>query len=155
MPYSGISVGWGWEFADNAMRNNVVRYNRVQDTNRFMSDGAGIYTLSKQNGGLIAENYVHDIVRTPVQGSFNISGIYLDEGSGLITVRDNVLVRTADRQLFQNANGSGVTLSNNGGTSSTVIANAGLQAAYADIRPGSSPPPPSPPAAPTNVQIIR
>jgi hypothetical protein len=120
-----------------------------------MSDGAGIYTLSKQNGGLIAENYVHDIVRTQVQGSFNISGIYLDEGSGLITVRDNVLVRTADRGLFQNANGSGVTLSNNGGTSSTVIGNAGLQAAYADIRPGSSPPPPPPPAPPTNVQIIR
>lgn len=152
MPYSGITVGWGWEFADNAMRNNTVRYNNVQGTNKLMSDGAGIYTLSKQNGGLVAENYVHDITRSTVQGGFNISGIYLDEGSGLITVRDNVLVNTADRGIFQNANGSGVTLTNNGGTSPSIIANAGLQPAYADIRPGSLP---MPPAAPQNLRIIR
>jgi hypothetical protein len=153
MPYSGITVGWGWEFADNAMRNNIVRYNNVQSTNKLMSDGAGIYTLSKQNGGLVAENYVHHITRSGVQGGFNISGIYLDEGSGLITVRDNVLVSTADRGVFQNANGPGVTLTNNGGTSPSVIANAGLQAAYADIRPGS-PPPPQAPAAPQNLRIV-
>jgi hypothetical protein len=152
MPYSGITVGWGWEFADNAMRNNVVRYNNVQNTNRLMSDGAGIYTLSKQNGGLVAENYVHDITRTGVQGNFNISGIYLDEGSGLITVRDNVLTSTADRQLFQNANGSGVTLTNNSGSSPTVIAKAGLEPAYADIRPGSSP---APPTAPQNLRVVQ
>jgi hypothetical protein len=153
MPYSGITVGWGWEFADNAMRNNVVRYNNIQAVNKLMSDGAGIYTLSKQNGGLVHENYVHDIVRTGVQGGFNISGIYLDEGSGLITVRDNVLINTADRALFQNANGSGVTLSNNGGSSSSVIANAGLEAAYVNIRPGSVPAPRAP-APPQNLRIF-
>lgn len=135
MPYSAISVGWGWEFADNSMRNNVVRYNDVSDTNKLMSDGAGIYTLSRQNGGLIAENYVHNITRNGVQGGFNISGIYLDEGSGLITVRDNVLVETADRPIHQHANGLGVVLFNNGGRSPGVIAKAGLQPTYADIRP--------------------
>ena len=138
MPYSGITVGWGWEFADNAMRSNIVRYNNVQSTNQFMSDGGGIYTLSKQNNGLIAENYVHDITRSAVQGTFNVSGIYLDEGTGLITVRDNVLVNTADRTIFQNGNGSGVTFGDNGGASPGVMANAGLQAEYADIRPATS-----------------
>jgi hypothetical protein len=142
MPYSGISVGWGWDYVDNAMRDNVVRYNNVQDVNKLLSDGAGIYTLSKQNGGLVMENYVHDIVRSSVHGGFNISGIYLDEGSGDITVRDNVLVNTADRPIFQNQPGTGVTLGNNDGTSASIIANAGLQAAYADIRPPSLPPAP-------------
>ena len=65
-----------------------------------MSDGGGIYTLSRQPGTLISENYVHDITRTSVQGGFNMSGIYLDEGSNFITVRDNVLVNTADRPII-------------------------------------------------------
>jgi hypothetical protein len=150
MPYTGITVGWGWDNVDTALRNNVVRYNRVQKVLKLMSDGAGIYTLSKQPGTLIAENYVHDITRTGVQGGFNMSGIYLDEGSSQITVRDNVLVNTADRKIFQNANGPGNTFTNNDGTSPTVIANAGLEAAYADIRPGSLPLP----AKPTNLRIV-
>jgi hypothetical protein len=150
MPYSGISVGWGWDNVDSALRNNVVRYNRVQRVLDKMADGAGIYTLSKQPGTLIAENYVHDIVRTSVQGGFNMSGIYLDEGSSQITVRDNVLVNTADRTIFQNANGPGNTFSNNGGTSPAVIANAGLEPAFADIRPGGL----QLPARPTNLRIV-
>jgi hypothetical protein len=145
----------------------MVRYNNIYDTNKTMSDGAGIYTLSRQPGTLLAENYVHDLVRTSVQGHFNISGIYLDEGSNFITVRDNVLLNTADRKLFQNANGGSNTFSNNDGSSSSVIANAGLEAAYRDIKstfnvlpqpvPGGTPPNPTPtdttpPAAPSNLR---
>jgi hypothetical protein len=39
MPYSGISVGWGWANVDNAARNNLVRYNRIRDVLNTMSDG--------------------------------------------------------------------------------------------------------------------
>ena len=94
MPYSGINVGWGWDDRDNAARNNLVRYNKIWDVLKLMSDGGGVYTLSRQPGTLISENYVHDITRTGVQGGFNVSGIYLDEGSNFITVRDNVLTNT-------------------------------------------------------------
>lgn len=141
-PYTGITVGWGWDDVANAARNNLVRYNKVWNVLTLMSDGGGIYTLSRQPGTLIAENYVHDIVRTPVQGGFNISAIYLDEGSNFITVRDNVLVNFGDTRVFQNANGSSNTITNNNGTSPTTIANAGLQPAYWDIRPPALPPPP-------------
>jgi hypothetical protein len=142
MPYSGISVGWGWDDRDNVARNNLVRANKIWNVLRLMADGGGIYTLSRQPGTVLSENYVHDIERTSVHGGFNMSGIYLDEGSNLITVRDNVLVNTGDRPLFQNANGSGNTFSNNDGTSSTVVNNAGLESAYWDIRPGTAPQPP-------------
>ena len=149
MPYSGISVGWGWDNVASALRNNLVRYNRIQHVLTRMADGAGIYTLSRQPGTLIAENYVHDLVRTGVQGGFNMSGIYLDEGSSQITVRDNVLLTTADRAIFQNANGPKNTFVNNGGRSPAVIAHAGLQPAFADIRPGSLPRPAEEPSRPT------
>jgi hypothetical protein len=135
MPYSGVTVGWGWDNVDSALRNNVIRHNDISGVLNLMADGGGIYTLSKQPGTLIAENYVHDIVRTTVQGAFNISGIYLDEGSNLITVRDNVLERTGDRTIFQNANGPGNTIVRNEGISPAIVANAGLEAGFHDIRP--------------------
>jgi hypothetical protein len=144
MPYSGITAGWGWEDRANAARDNRIRFNDVHGVNNMMSDGGGIYTLSRQPGTLIAENYVHDMVRTSIAGSYNISGIYLDEGSNLITVRDNVLINTADRPTFTNGNGPSNTWTNNSGTSPTTIANAGLQPAYEDIKTGVAPPPPPP-----------
>jgi GH141 insertion domain/Right handed beta helix region/Pel9A-like, right handed beta helix region len=135
MPYSGISVGWGWADRDNAARNNVVRYNEIKGVLNLMADGGGIYTLSRQPGTLIAENYVHDIVRGSVQGGFNLCGIYLDEGSNFITVRDNVLRNTGDLTIFQHANGPSNTFTNNDGTSPAVITNAGLEPGFEDIRP--------------------
>jgi hypothetical protein len=132
--YSGITVGWGWDNVDNAARNNLVRFNDVYHTCTLMADGAGIYTLSKQPGTVIAENYVHDVTRSPWAGGFAIAAIYLDEGSNLITVRDNVLLRN-EQNIFQNGNGPSNTFTNNNGSSPTVIANAGLEAAYRNIKP--------------------
>jgi len=159
MSYSGISVGWGWDNVANAARNNMVRFNNVYDTNKLMSDGAGIYTLSRQPGTLLAENYVHDLVRTSIQGGFNISGIYLDEGSDLMTIRDNVLLSTADLKVFTHATGTGNTFTNNDGSSASVIANAGLEAAYRDIKtsynvlPQPGPGNTAAPAAPTGLRL--
>jgi len=61
MPYSGISVGWGWEDRASVARNNLVRYNRVSGALNLMDDGGGIYLLSRQPGTVVAENYVHDL----------------------------------------------------------------------------------------------
>ncbi len=158
MPYSGISVGWGWADVDNAARNNRIRYNKIENVLRTMSDGGGIYTLSRQPGTLIAENHVRNIVRTAVHGGFNISGIYLDEGSNFITVRDNVLENTGDRGIFQNANGPNNSISNNGGQSPATIDLAGLEPAYEGIRPPSADMPPGsmlPEAVAASVQAIR
>ena len=135
MPYSGISVGWGWADQANAAQNNVVRYNRVWDVLNRMADGGALYTLSRQPGTVLAENYVFDIVRYPWVGEYEINGIFMDEGSNLITVRDNVLQNIADQDIRFNHTGPSNTLINNEGSSPAVIANAGLEPSYADIRP--------------------
>ena len=57
----------------------------------LLSDGGAIYTLSKQPGTAIVENYIFKIARSPWAGDFGISGIYLDEGSSLITLTNNLL----------------------------------------------------------------
>ena len=135
MPYSGISVGWGWADQANAAQNNVVRYNRVWDVLNTMADGGALYTLSRQPGTVLAENYVFDIVRHPWLGGYEINGIFMDEGSNLITVRDNVFQNIDDQDIRFNNNGPSNTLINNEGSSPAVIANAGLEPGYADIRP--------------------
>jgi Right handed beta helix region len=91
MPYTGISVGWGWTSEKTPLKNNLIRRNRIHNVMNLLADGAGIYTVSKQPGTTIVENYVFDIVRSPWAGEFPISGIYLDDYSSLIIVTDNIL----------------------------------------------------------------
>ncbi len=107
-PYDGIDVGWGWGVSDpggntaymslargyydqpgnrvydtpTTLRDTVIFGNRVHGVKRWFPDGGAIYHLSADPGALIAENHVYD-----VPGGI---GVYLDEGSRYVTVRDNV-----------------------------------------------------------------
>lgn len=107
-PYDGIDIGWGWGVNDpggntaymslgrgyydqpgarlydtpTTLRDTVVLGNRVHGVKRWFPDGGAIYHLSADPGALIAENHVYD-----VPGGI---GVYLDEGSRYVTVRDNV-----------------------------------------------------------------
>lgn len=108
MPYTGMSMGYGWgandaggsnHYADRGLYNYQPRYstpttasnnrlvgNYVHDVMQQMNDGGCIYTLSANQGGLISDNYC---LRT--NGYF---GIYFDEGSRYWTARHNVFSAT-------------------------------------------------------------
>ena len=85
LPYTGISLGWGWG-TDSYARDNVVRANRVTDVMRTLRDGGAIYTLSSQPGSVIEANHIADVM-----GPFG--AIYLDEGTADVVVADNVIER--------------------------------------------------------------
>lgn len=90
LPYSGISIGWGWIRTANCMKDNKMIANDVHHFGRHNYSCGGLYTLSAQTGTIIAENYVHDIyhpdyVHDKTQGHY----IYLDEASSWMTIRDN------------------------------------------------------------------
>jgi hypothetical protein len=94
--YSGISVGSVQDFGPSQAAGNVVEHNHVHDIGRGMlSDLAGIYTCSTP-GTRIRYNLVHDVTRRDYGGW----GIYLDEGSHDIGVRNNVVLRCQDGALF-------------------------------------------------------
>ena len=100
LPYSGMSVGWGWGNADvggdgttvpwtvyqtpTTCKNNRIEYNHIHDVLLRRADGGGIYTLGDQPGTLIRENHIHDNPGGP-------GGIYLDQGSGYIEITGNVV----------------------------------------------------------------
>lgn len=104
--YTGVSVGWGWGYYDQGGRSesytsslprfstpsiahsNEISYNHIYRVTQKLHDGGGIYTLSMMPNSQIKGNLVHDNSGWP-------GGIYLDEGSGGITVTNNVVYGTA------------------------------------------------------------
>ena len=115
LPYSGISVGWGWGLTDpggdtnypgnsgvpiwttpTTSRNNVVSDNDISDIMRSQADGGAIYTLSSDPGGVVSGNYIHS-VPAPAYGA-----IYQDEGSRYWTTTGNALCDVSYQWLFLN-----------------------------------------------------
>ncbi|MBL7224289.1 MAG: right-handed parallel beta-helix repeat-containing protein, partial [Candidatus Brocadiae bacterium] len=99
LPYTGVSVGWGWGEEDagggaygqrpfyetpTTAKNNRIELNHIHHVMQELNDGGGIYTLSNQPGTVIRGNHIHDNRGSP-------GGIYLDEGSGFIEVTGNLV----------------------------------------------------------------
>ena len=123
----------------------------------LFEDGGGIYTLSKQPGSFVSENFVHDIAIAPWAGYGVSLAFYLDEGSEGITVANNVIQNVQVGLSLQGCCGLAfgntiinlppdvVVMGNIGGntflTDSTlfpadVVANAGIEPSYRDILNG-------------------
>jgi hypothetical protein len=151
VPYTGISVGWGWTDEETLLGHNRITRNRVARAMTAMADGAGIYTLSKQPGTVIDENHVHGLARSPWAGDAPIAAIYLDEGSSEIMVSNNVVESVPLGLFFHRASGNTVVNTegsyeernqsdNNvfrrepGFSPDAVRSRAGLEPAYADLR---------------------
>jgi parallel beta-helix repeat protein len=173
LPGGGVNVGWGWTTADTNLKNNLIRYNRIHNVLNITEDNAGIYTLSKQPGTKIFENYLYDITVKGLAGSWrNAFGIYLDEGSSVMTVENNVVENVfVGLYLHQSSNNTiinftGSVRNQSSGNDSFITTNtfdvakvkatAGIEAAYRDIIPSSAAgQDTTPPVAPTNLRILQ
>jgi lysophospholipase L1-like esterase len=112
LPYSGISIGWGWGEEDvgggaanyhqpfryktpTPAGNNRVTCNHIHHVMQEFQDGGGIYTLGNQPGTVLRANDLHDNRGGP-------GGIYLDEGSGFIEVTGNLVYGVPKALNFNN-----------------------------------------------------
>lgn len=129
LPYTGISVGWGWTKATNCLRGNFILANRVHHIGQRLTDLGGIYTLSAQPGTVVAENSVTDIRMSEwVSDPNHWFYLYLDEGSSGITVRNNFCPA---EKFLKNANGPGNVWTNNGPQVPAEIKSAaGIESAW-------------------------
>ncbi|MFJ1680363.1 right-handed parallel beta-helix repeat-containing protein [Streptomyces sp. NPDC088251] len=97
LPYSGISVGWGWnqpEAQKSVLRDNKVTNNRITDVMEVAQeqhDGGAIYTQGAQPGTVVSGNYINRSAFGNTERDGN--GIYLDEQSSHIVVEKNVITR--------------------------------------------------------------
>lgn len=128
VPYAAISIGWGgWpdkiEMAGvtNRSTGNVIEKNRITHLMLTLSDGGGIYTQGRTgktlaDGETVAENFVDEQI-----GSGH--ALYTDNGSSMVTVRDNVVFATnfdnwgsRHKNWYDGANGTNydpLTIQNN------------------------------------------
>lgn len=127
--YTGISIGWGWTKAANAMSGNIIRANKIHHYAKHMYDVAGIYTLSAQPNTVIDSNYVESIYKVSyAHDPEHWFYLYTDEGSSYITLKNNWC---PSEKFLKNANGPGNVWDNNGPQVSEAIrSSAGLQPQY-------------------------
>jgi hypothetical protein len=115
LPYSGISVGWGWGLTDKGgdinypgnsgvpvyttpttSQNNVISNNQISDIMKLQADGGAIYTLSTNPGGVVFGNYIKNIPE-PAYGA-----IYQDEGSRYWHLTNNAFCNVSYQWLLMN-----------------------------------------------------
>jgi Right handed beta helix region len=88
--YSGISAGWTWGYGPSAAARNRIAYNRIHGIGLgLLSDMGGIYLIGRAPGTVCEHNVVEDVTTAEYGGC----GIYLDEGSTGVVVRDNLVCR--------------------------------------------------------------
>ena len=85
VPWSGVSLGWGWG-AQSYAADNVVSGNFVGKIGQILKDCGSIYTLGSQPGSRQERNYFRDSCH---------HGIYWDAGTSYHTAVDNVFDNTA------------------------------------------------------------
>ena len=87
-PYSGMSIGWGWEQEyQYDVGNYNISYNHVENVMEVNNDCGVIYTLGKLGNSIISNNYLRGHVRTQHGGI-----IYHDAGSGNVEDFNNVML---------------------------------------------------------------
>lgn len=111
--YTAVSVGWNWGYTDNPTNNIKVQNNLIYNIgNGWLSDMGGIYTLGIQPDTVLSGNIIHNVGCYEGSTGYGGWGIYLDEGSSYITVKNN-LVYDCSSQSFHQHYGEDNLIQNN------------------------------------------
>lgn len=145
----GIEVGPNVGFVNDFEYNSTVQYNLFHDLGRGVIEDFGCVhfatgggTANSTLGEMFQNNICHDIISAPgPYGSNSGVGIYIDNNSQYVTVKNNLVYRTSGALFFNN----GSPACNSGsGPCTNLVTNNILAYSYAGAirrganRPGSN-----------------
>lgn len=137
VPYTGISLGWGWGRYDvdawvfgndtankgynspTIAKNNLIVNNKIHNFANGLGDTGGIYNLGASPGTRILSNLIYD-GHSPGSGTHFVNGIYLDNGTHGVQTDSNGVYNVQTNGLF---NCSGCASRNTLGTLNTLYSN--------------------------------
>lgn len=88
--YSGMQIGNHYGDNSSGTQDNLVRFNNIHHVMLMHDDGGAIYTLSNQKGTQIYSNWIHDYTKCQWADNYPVNGVFLDNNSSYIQVKDNV-----------------------------------------------------------------
>lgn len=103
LPYTGVSIGWGWGKKAPVVKGNRVTQNHIHHVMQVLMDGGAIYCMGYQPLTSIDNNYTHNLKMVS-------SALYLDDGSLDVDMHNNV---AHDNQNNYSAKGSGHMITGN------------------------------------------
>lgn len=133
--YTGMQIGNHFGDKDNGTGNNLIRYNNVHHVMLHHDDGGAIYTLSRQRGTKIHNNWIHDYTKSPYADAYPTNGVFLDNGTTYVEVTDNVFTNVPNVDKIKENQGAGVknnTFRNNESQDPAIIKEAGINKKMAD-----------------------
>ena len=110
VPYTGISLGWMWNDSATPATANHIHDNHIEYVMQVLSDGGGIYTLGRQPETVIEGNTISDISRNAGRAESN--GMFLDQGSAGLTIRNNTIRRVERSPLRFHQAGENLVVGN-------------------------------------------
>lgn len=133
-PYMGIQIGnQAITHIEAGMGGNKIRYNHIHHMMQLHDDGGGIYTLARQLGTHVYQNYVHDIVKSTWAMNYPVAALYADNFSEYVTFEHNVV--SGNTANTNENSGGGARYNNwinNGTSDAAVISNAGVKVGYVE-----------------------
>ena len=89
--YTGISIGWTWNYIETSNHNNEISYNYIAQIGlRDLSDMGCVYHLGYDPGTVINNNICVNVTSY----SYGGWGYYTDQASRFVTVSNNIAYET-------------------------------------------------------------
>lgn len=101
----GVGLVWGVTGFPSLTHDNVVSYNLLYNLGQGVTDDiGGVYLATAATfGNQVLNNVIHDVTH-PMQDAdgFGGNGIYLDQGTSNVLVKNNLVYRTTSSSIFAN-----------------------------------------------------
>jgi len=99
--YTGVSFGWCWGYSETSAGDNHIDWNHIHHIQQGrLSDGGAVYSLGRQEGSTVCNNWIHDVNGYRDNGS-PAWGLYTDEGSSGMLLASNLVERCRSGAVHQ------------------------------------------------------